>query len=249
MMHTYTMRKSKRYRYYVCYNAQQRGWKNCETKSVPAQAIESAVLDSIRRIGTDPKLAEAGATEALNQVACRRQELDQESEAHRRSLRQLNQSLAREAADTSVDAGARFERMATLQREIEIKERRSVDLTAQRSDLDRDHINADDLRRTLAEFDAIWSSLSTKAGADDPPAGREGRLRRAHRQGHRQFQQRRSQRTMPRKVIANCGAMPGTAPFRLKSCCGWARLAAREARRQDWVRPRMAARTFPALRG
>lgn len=54
---------------------------------------------------------------------------------------------------------------------------------------------------------------------------------------------------MPRKVIANCGAMPGTAPFRLKSCCGWARLAAREARRQDWVRPRMAARTFPALRG
>jgi hypothetical protein len=39
MMHTYTMRKSKRYRYYVCYNAQQQGWKNCETKSVPAQAI------------------------------------------------------------------------------------------------------------------------------------------------------------------------------------------------------------------
>ena len=25
MMHTYTMRKSKRYRYYVCYNAQQQG--------------------------------------------------------------------------------------------------------------------------------------------------------------------------------------------------------------------------------
>src|ERR1035441_9990 len=151
-----------RCRYYVCYNAQQQGWKNCETKSVPAQAIESAVLDSIRRIGTDPKLAEAVATEALNQVACRRRELDLESEAQRRSLRQLNQSLAREAAGTSVDSGARFERMATLQREIEITERRSVDLTAQRSDLDQDHINADDLRRTLAEFDAIWSSLSTK---------------------------------------------------------------------------------------
>jgi site-specific DNA recombinase len=27
MMHTYTMRKSKRYRYYVCYNAQQQGWR------------------------------------------------------------------------------------------------------------------------------------------------------------------------------------------------------------------------------
>ena len=53
------MRRSKRYRYYDCYNAQQKDWQNCETKSVPAQAIESAVLDSIRRISTDPKLAEA----------------------------------------------------------------------------------------------------------------------------------------------------------------------------------------------
>ncbi len=162
MMHTYTMRKSKRYRYYVCYNAQQRGWKNCETKSVPAQAIESAVLDSIRRIGTDPKLAEAVATEALDQVACRRREIAQESESQRRSLRQVNQHLAREAADTSVDSGARFERMAALQREIETAERRLVELTAERSDLDTDHINADELRRMLVEFDAIWSSMTTK---------------------------------------------------------------------------------------
>lgn len=162
MVHTYTMRKSKRYRYYVCYNAQQQGWKNCETKSVPAQAIESAVLDSIRRLGNDPNLAGAVAAEALDQVARRCRENDQETEAQRRSLRQVNQYLAREAADTSADSGARFERMATLQREIEIAERRLVELTVERSDLDHDHINGEDLRRTLAEFDAIWSSLTTK---------------------------------------------------------------------------------------
>ena len=78
MIHTYTMRQSKRYRYYVCYNAQQQGWKSCETKSVSAQAVETAVLDSIRRIGKDPKLAAAVATEALEQVARRRQDIDQE---------------------------------------------------------------------------------------------------------------------------------------------------------------------------
>jgi site-specific DNA recombinase len=162
MMHTYTMRKSKRYRYYVCYNAQQQGWKNCETKSVQAQAIESAVLDSIRRIGTDPKLAEVVSAEALDQLARRRREIDQELEAQRRSLRQLNQNLAREAADTSVDSGARFERMAGLQREIETTERRAVELTAERNELNMDHLNADELRRTLAEFDAVWASLTTK---------------------------------------------------------------------------------------
>ena len=117
MLHTYTMRKSKRYRYYVCYNAQQKGWQSCETKSVPAEAIESAVLDSIRRIGTDPKLAEAVATEALDQVARRRRDLDHELDAKQRSLRQLNQNLVREAADTRVDSGARFDRIVGLQRE------------------------------------------------------------------------------------------------------------------------------------
>ena len=72
MMHTYTMRKSKRYRYYVCYKAQQQGWQNCETKSVSAQSIETAVLDSIRRIGTDPRLAEAVAAECQRRPCQRR---------------------------------------------------------------------------------------------------------------------------------------------------------------------------------
>jgi len=162
MMHTYTMRKSKRYRYYVCYNAQQQGWQNCETKSVSAQAIETAVLDSIRRIGTDPKLAEAVAAEALDQMARRRRDLDQEFDTHRRSLRQSNQALAREAGDTSVDSGARFDRIVGIQKEIETTEHRLTELAAERKSCDQDRINANDLHSTLAEFDSIWSSLTTR---------------------------------------------------------------------------------------
>jgi site-specific DNA recombinase len=153
------MRKSKRYRYYVCYNAQQQGWQNCETRSVSAQAVETAVLDSIRRIGTDPNLADAVAAEAIEQVARQRAALDQELDTQRGSLRRFNQSLAREAADTSVDSGARFERIVALQREIETTERRLAELAEERKLCDQDRINANDLRTTLAEFDSIWSSL------------------------------------------------------------------------------------------
>jgi site-specific DNA recombinase len=159
MLHTYTMRKSKRYRYYVCYNAQQQGWQNCETRSVSAQAIETAVLDSVRRIGTDPNLAEVVAAEAVEQVARQRAVLDLELDTQRRGLRALNQSLAREAADTSVDSGARFERIVALQREIEKTEGRLTELATERKSCNQDRINADDLRTTLAEFDSIWSSL------------------------------------------------------------------------------------------
>ncbi len=162
MVHTYTMRKSKRYRYYVCYNAQQKGWQNCQTKSVSAQAIESAVLDGIRRIGTDPKLAEAVAVKALEHHSRRREELNDQVAAERRNLRQLNRALAGEAADTTVDSGARFDRMTSIQKEIEATERRLAELTAERNLFDGERINADDLHRTLAEFDPIWSSLSTQ---------------------------------------------------------------------------------------
>jgi site-specific DNA recombinase len=162
MIHTYTARGSKRYRYYVCYSAQQRGWKSCETKSISAPAIESAVLDSIRRLGRDAKLAEAVAAEAVEQIARRRGEIEQEVAEQSRRLRQLNRDLAREAGDTRVDSGARFERMEEIQRKIEEIERRLTEVITERKDLEGDYINGDDLRRTLAEFDAVWGALAAK---------------------------------------------------------------------------------------
>jgi site-specific DNA recombinase len=162
MMHTYTMRGTKRYRYYVCYNAQQQGWQKCDTKSVSAQAIETAVLDSIRRIGTDQKLAEMVIVEVLSQHARQRQDLDQQFDTQRRSLRQLTQNLAREAGDTRADSGARFDRIVGIQKEIEKTERQLVELAAERDAVDSARINADDLRRTLADFEAVWGSLITR---------------------------------------------------------------------------------------
>jgi hypothetical protein len=76
MMHTYTAKGPRRYRYYVCYKAQQKGWQNCKTKSVAAEAIEggrgpqqhSAALErsatgrtGVGRSGRAVQDAEAGA--------------------------------------------------------------------------------------------------------------------------------------------------------------------------------------------
>ena len=83
-------------------------------------------------------------------------------DSHWRSLRQLNQNLAREAGDTSVDSGARFDRIVGIQKEIETTERKLAELATERKFLDSERINAEGLGRTLAEFDAIWSSLTTK---------------------------------------------------------------------------------------
>ena len=56
MVHTYTRKKNKLYRYYVCLNAQQRGWSSCPSRSLNAQEIESAVVEHIISIGANEKI-------------------------------------------------------------------------------------------------------------------------------------------------------------------------------------------------
>jgi site-specific DNA recombinase len=57
LSHTYTCKKgTRRYRYYLCGTAQQRGWDQCPSPSVPAGEIERFVVDQIQQLGTDPKL-------------------------------------------------------------------------------------------------------------------------------------------------------------------------------------------------
>ena len=51
MFHTYTLKhKTHKYRYYVCTNAQKRGYNSCPTKSVNAQAIEDTVVDCLKML-------------------------------------------------------------------------------------------------------------------------------------------------------------------------------------------------------
>ena len=49
MFHTYTLKNSSRkYRYYLCSNAQKRGYNSCPTKSINAQAIEDVVINYLK---------------------------------------------------------------------------------------------------------------------------------------------------------------------------------------------------------
>ena len=51
MFHTYTLKhKTHKYRYYVCTNAQKRGYNSCPTKSVNAQAIEDTTVDCLKML-------------------------------------------------------------------------------------------------------------------------------------------------------------------------------------------------------
>ncbi|MGA8580193.1 MAG: zinc ribbon domain-containing protein, partial [Bryobacteraceae bacterium] len=49
MVYSYAAKGDRKYPYYVCRNAQRKGWAVCPSKSLPAQAIEASVLGRIRQ--------------------------------------------------------------------------------------------------------------------------------------------------------------------------------------------------------
>ena len=56
MIPTYTSKRGRRYRYYVCQAARKSGWQACPTKSVPASVIEASVIAQVRTAFTDDQL-------------------------------------------------------------------------------------------------------------------------------------------------------------------------------------------------
>jgi site-specific DNA recombinase len=51
MVYSYSVKKDRRYPYYVCLNAQRKGWAACPAKSLAAGAIEESVLGRLRQQG------------------------------------------------------------------------------------------------------------------------------------------------------------------------------------------------------
>jgi len=90
-----TRNKNTRYRYYVCTNAQKRGWHNCPSKSIPAPEIERFVVDQIKRIGRDPALLNETVAQAKSQGQSRVAELEAERRGLERELGKWNGEVHR----------------------------------------------------------------------------------------------------------------------------------------------------------
>jgi len=162
MVHTYTAREPKLYRYYVCYNAQQKGWKSCETKSVSAPVIETAVLDSIRALGRDGKLRSQVVAGVEADDRSQRSRIEAEQEELHKKLQKLNGDLTRQAADKKSDSAARFDRIAGLQQEIEAVERKLAELAVNMKAAEVAASDPEDIQRTIERFEPVWESLTTR---------------------------------------------------------------------------------------
>lgn len=64
MYYIYSMKGKNKYNYYLCMNAQKRGYKDCPTRLVSAQVMENKFMEFLRQVSDDPRI-EAKAWEVL----------------------------------------------------------------------------------------------------------------------------------------------------------------------------------------
>jgi len=157
MSHTYTAKGNKRYRYYVCGTAQQRGWSECPAPSIPAGEIERFVVDQIRGIGRDPALIRQTLQQVHQQVETSRRTFTAEQTILQRQVRSHHDLL--QAASTLADAVERVSVLANVQERLRVAERRQSEIDSELTRLDQNMISDDEVTRSLAEFDQVWQTL------------------------------------------------------------------------------------------
>jgi len=165
MVHTYTSKDTKRYRYYVCLNAQQRGWSSCPTKSLNAHEIETAVIDHIRNIGSNEKIITATAAKVREESDKRLTELETEKRGHERNLKRLYarvQKLVGGSSTAASNGGVVTDQLADLQDQIRTVENRILAIREQVIVIQKNAVDEDDLTRSLSVFDPVWESLSPR---------------------------------------------------------------------------------------
>jgi site-specific DNA recombinase len=161
MTHSHTKKKNKRYRYYVCLNAQKRGWHDCPSKSIPAQEIENFVIEQIRFIGRDTTLLAETLEETRIQGHKRIAELKREKAALERDLKQNDSELRKLAGEIAED-GPTTARMADLQERIRTAEQRATQVREELITLDRELIDEKEVAKALALFEPVWQTLAPR---------------------------------------------------------------------------------------
>jgi site-specific DNA recombinase len=160
MIHSYTQKEhNKLYRYYVCVNAHQRGYNQCQTRSVSAPVIEQAVIDQIRGIASNPEVI----AEVVQQLDERRLAAIEVLEREKRLVEKDLQRLADETTRVLRASGKQAtDLLAELQERAAVVEGQLRTMSGQLAAAVAQTVDAAGVCKNLREFDGLWAEMSPR---------------------------------------------------------------------------------------
>ena len=160
MSHHFTTKNgTTRYRYYVCNNAQKRGWSSCPSASVPAPAMEKFVVDQLREVGRNSAVFRRVLHAAQEQITTAIDELKIARGQAEDRVRAIHAEI-REIAPRAGTMGEAADRLATLQDDLRDAEQEVTRVGSQMINLERRLVNDEQIAQAIEKFDPVWNSLS-----------------------------------------------------------------------------------------
>jgi site-specific DNA recombinase len=160
MTHSYSCKGNKRYRYYVCGTAMQKGWSECPGPSVPAGEIERFVVKQIQSIGNDEHLLAQTIGQIEFRSKQRQDALDSECKGLERQLRNDHEKLRAIAAN--VTDNGRVAGLPELQSRIDVASDRLKAIEHERQTLQDQSIDNADVRQLLAGLEELWDTIQPR---------------------------------------------------------------------------------------
>ena len=164
MLHSFSTQNTKRYRYYVCSHAQDRGYDRCDSKSIPADQLEQFVVGRIKTVGRDRQLVRLVVEHAQRQDRTEIEALEVERRALQREC-QWNAAETKRLTSEGAGTDAARARLADIDgREREARGR----LLAIDDDVGRLRqklVGREETEAAMAEFEPLWSALTTREQA------------------------------------------------------------------------------------
>lgn len=161
MINTYTYdsaQKQRKYKYYVCTNAQKLGYQACPTRSVNAEAIDQAVISCLRTLARNSD----GQRQQIEQFRSHLQaELARLAEDQRQadaSVHELTAKLSALKAQHSADPKVRQD-LERLKEQLQDAERKSSELRIKRMDLEEQLLSQGELSDALLVTSPVWDTL------------------------------------------------------------------------------------------
>jgi site-specific DNA recombinase len=166
MSPTYSSKGSKHYRYYICSNAQKRGWDHCPSQSVAAGPMERIVLEQISRMRQDSERLKRILAEASKQRHVRLTALESERSRLERELKILMESLAQKTGPMDRDKRPP-NGLETIRENIGHLERRLAETQEQAQALQQQPLEIEETAQAL---------MALEKGFDELPVIEQARL-------------------------------------------------------------------------
>jgi site-specific DNA recombinase len=154
MYQTYSSNKERRYRYYVCPNAQQRADDHCATRSISAPAVENAVVQSIQRVGVHPQILRETEQILRNELTKEQSRLREALSAIQVRVKNYKSQIARMGAPNAV-------RLDDLQNQISNAQQQANALKLEIQSREQALPATAELLKEMTAFDGLWKSMTT----------------------------------------------------------------------------------------